>query len=232
MFPVLMIATALGGTPLDSAALTQYADLLEKHVKSGKVNYAGMREDVAQLDNFLAAVAKAKPGKGSNAIAFYIDAYNASVVRSVIAHRIPKSVRDVKDFFKEKKHTVAGKTISLDELEKSILLPLAKDPRLHMVLVCAARGCPPLEGKPYSGSKLERRLETATERYVRSSAGARPAKGTLGLSKIFEWYAKDFGGTDGVVAFVKKRLQDENRAKLGNSPKIFYFNYDWTLNRR
>ena len=139
-----MLTTALAlltvTAPLDAQAFDGYKALLKEHVKRGRVDYDGLEKNSKdKLDNFVAAVAKADwPKRKHHRIGFYIDAYNAIVLQSVLHHKKPRSVLDVKNFFKEKRHTVAGKKVSLDSLEKKVLNPYAKDPRTHFVLVCAA----------------------------------------------------------------------------------------------
>lgn len=217
-----------GNAPVD-----RYAAVLAKNVANGRVDYQGVAAMRADLDLFLEHIATTGvPKAKAKAMAFYIDAYNALVLRAVLDAGQPKSVLDVNDFFEAKTHRVAGRKVSLDQLEKEILNPLAQDPRTHMVLVCAARGCPVLDPRPYTGSDLERRLEEATTRYVRSNVGARVQGETLSLSKIFEWYAADFGGQDGAVAFVRRRLQRQKDAALGETPKVAFFDYDWRLNSK
>ncbi len=229
---VAMLAL-LSVTQIDPSATTTYAQILIKSVAKGRVDYqvvANMRED---LDRYLAAVAKAQAPKSKpKAVAFYIDAYNALVLAAVLDAGTPKSVLGVDKFFKKKSHRVSGKLVSLDQLEKEILNPLAADPRTHMVLVCAAKGCPVLEPRPYTGTKLERRLEAASVRYVRSRAGSRVKPNALSVSKIFEWYQDDFGGKEAAISFVTDRLTPQQRTTLGDSPQVSYHDYNWTLNRQ
>ena len=52
------------------------------------------------------------------------------------------------------------------------------------------------------------------------------------LSKIFDWYADDFGGTAGVRKFVLDYAPEDIKAKLGDDKfKPTYMRYDWSLNR-
>jgi hypothetical protein len=216
---------------LSCASPASYPELLKKHVKDGRVDYKGI--DEKQLDGIVAGIAKAKmPEDRTARIAFLIDAYNALVIRSVIANGRPRSVLDVKGFFNEQKHTVAGQQLTLDDLEKKVLNPFAKDPRTHFVLVCAAVGCPILEPVPFAGSDVDRRMDAATRRYLTSTAGAQVSDGAVKLSMIFKWYEADFGGKDGVVAFVKKHLPADQAKRMGDQPKVEYIDYNWTLNQQ
>jgi len=230
---MLSLALALATlTPPNPANL--YREVLATHVKEGRVDYKGLADkDLNKLDAYLAYVADAKvPADRSAAIGLYVDAYNALVLRAVIASGYPRSVLDVKDFFDAKKHKVAGKTLSLNELEKSVLNPFAKDPRTHFVLVCAAVGCPILEGTPYSGSDLDKRFDAATRRYLAGPTGAVASEGLIKLSKIFDWYIGDFGGPEARLAFVKKHLPADAAKRAGATPKVDFIEYDWTLNKK
>lgn len=240
----VLALTLLAPTPLGAAdAVAEespdqlYAELLREHVEDGLVDYRGLaKRDLGKLDRYLAHVAKARLPKAKAArVAALVDAYNALVLRAVIRHGRPRSVLDVKGFFDAEVHRVAGRELTLDQLEKTLIGPLADDPRTHFVLVCGAVGCPILEPSPYAGSDLDAldaRMEAATRRYLRSPRGARVEPGQLRLSKIFDWYAADFGGPEGARAFVRARLTEAQRARLGPSPTVGFIDYDWSLNQR
>ena len=231
---VVSHALALSAAQIPAEAAKGYAEVLSMHVANGRVDYKGLEnKSLAKLDAYVAAVAKAKlPAKRAARIAFWVDAYNGLVLRAVIGAGRPRSVLDVKGFFDAKKHVVAGKSVTLNDLEKKVLNPYAKDPRTHMVLVCAAVGCPILESKPYAGSDIDKRFAAATRRYLAGRTGAVPGTGSVQLSKIFDWYKADFGGPDGVVAFVKKHLPAKKAEALGKAPKVSFLEYNWTLNQQ
>jgi DNA-binding Lrp family transcriptional regulator len=231
-FANLLAAPSAAVVPSD--VLNGYAEILKTHVKDGLVDYKRIeKNEKAKLEKFITALAEAKLPEDRDArVAFYIDAYNALVIAAVIREGRPRSVLDVKGFFNEKKHTVAGRTVTLDELEKKILNPLAQDPRTHMVLVCAAVGCPVIENVPYQGSDLSARMDAAARRYLASRHGAVVKPEDLALSRIFDWYKADFGGDAGVLEFARRYLPADAKAKLGASPKVSYLEYNWTLNQQ
>ncbi|MBI2375236.1 MAG: DUF547 domain-containing protein, partial [Deltaproteobacteria bacterium] len=143
----------------------------------------------------------------------------------------PVQVLKVPGFFDKTTWKVAGKDVTLDALEKTVIKQVAKaDPRTHMVLVCGAKGCPVLENKAYLGTEIDKRLDAATKKYLKSPAGAVLSDGAVQLSQIFEWYSADFGGAKGVIDFVKKHLGDDAK-RLGDAPKVSYISYDWNLNK-
>lgn len=214
------------------SATQDYAALLKAHVRNGRVNYDGVEKDRARLDRYVDHVAKASLPKSRNArIGFYIDAYNALVLKAVLDNGKPRSVLDVKGFFNAQTHTVAGKSVTLDALEKKVLNPYAKDPRTHFVLVCGAVGCPILESTPFLGSNVDKRMDRATRRYLKSPHGAKISGGSVRLSKIFDWYKGDFGGPEGVKTFVAKHVPADKAAAV-TAGKVEFIDYNWTLNQQ
>ena len=231
---VLLSPSAPTAPAVPAEALAAYAEVLKTHVKDGLVNYKALeKQSRASLDRFLTAVAEAKlPESKDDRVAFYVDAYNALVLGAVLREGRPRSVLDVKGFFADKQHRVAGQSVTLDQLEKKILNPLAKDPRTHMVLVCGAVGCPILESKPYQGSELGSRMDAASKRYLASRHGAVAEDGKIALSRIFDWYKADFGGEAGALAFARRHLAESESKKIGAAPQVSYLEYNWTLNQQ
>ncbi|MCK7483684.1 MAG: DUF547 domain-containing protein, partial [Candidatus Moduliflexus flocculans] len=81
--------------------------------------------------------------------AFYINAYNAWTIKLILTgYPGVKSIKDLGSLlqspWKKEFVRIHGKTLSLDDIEHSILRPRFKDPRVHFAIVCASKGCPPL----------------------------------------------------------------------------------------
>jgi hypothetical protein len=225
--------TAALPPPVPAEALAAWTDVLKTHVSArGLVDYRAIAaRDLAKLDQFLSAVASAPvPGDKDVALALYADAYNARVIRQVIDAGYPRSVLDVKGFFDAKSFKVAGQEVTLDRLEKKLAAPLGS-PLHHFVFVCGAVGCPRIEPKPLLGTSVRARATAAAKAYLATPRGASVRDGELELSKIFEWYAADFGGPAGVLTFARAHLPPDAAAKLGATPKVKSLEYDWTLNQ-
>ncbi|MBI2376561.1 MAG: DUF547 domain-containing protein, partial [Deltaproteobacteria bacterium] len=114
-----------------------YATLLNDTVKDGKVDYATIEsKHKAALDAFLnAAAASTEPADANEALGMYIDTYNAIVIKAVLNAKLPVQVLKVPGFFDKTTWKVAGKDVTLDALEKTVIKQVAKaDPRTHMVL--------------------------------------------------------------------------------------------------
>jgi len=188
---------------------------------------------------------------------FWINVYNALVLHAVIARNVTDSVRSLGDFHTESQYEVGGYAFSLDDIEHGLLradappkrgarrpmregdpryalAPILFDERAHFALYSACRSSPALA--VYGRGSLESELEAAARRYL--SAHVRLANGgaTLYVPKIFDWYESDFGGTDGVRAFVIARLErDEDVDEVdrrGGRVALKYQEYDWALNSR
>jgi hypothetical protein len=55
------------------------------------------------------------------------------------------------------------------------------------------------------------------------------------ISSIFDWYRPDFGGTSGVIDFIKNYIVDDDKREFLDKTKgvdISYLYYDWNLNKR
>jgi len=224
-----MIILSLLLSAVPAPALEGWSQILATRVSDkGLVDYAKIAsDDRAKLDAFLAAVAAAPvPADKSEAIALYADAYNALVIKKVIENKRPRSVLDVKGFFDSGPEKIAGQMLTLDALEKKVVAPLAS-PGHHFILVCGAVGCPKLEKKSFSAdpSGVHKRMDAAAKAYLSTPRGAVVAKDSVQLSKIFEWYAADFGGAAGVLKFVKQHVQ------IADGSKVSSLEYDWTLNQ-
>ena len=207
-----------------------YDGLLKKYASGGGVRYAAWKanaEDMAALDKVVAAVGAENPTsyERNDKLAFYINAYNASILSEALQKYPTKSVKDTLfTFFTAKRITVAGEKMSFNHLEKDIIRPLG-EPRIHFALNCASRSCPPLRTEVYSGAKLDAQLDEQARGYVNGDHGVKVNGDTAQLSKIFDWYKEDFGGDAGVSAFLKKHRKEKSDFKT-----VSYQDYDWGLN--
>ncbi len=186
--------------------------------------------------------------------AWAINAYNFLVIDQVMQHLVGVAGDTLDSIsrigprplavFDEPLITVAGTTYSLNSFERHFLfrdvdrssgtVPPGLDPRLHFALVCAARGCPPLRPAPYPVGNLDEALDAAVRGALRNPDQLRRDGDTLHLSKIFDWYAVDFGGQPGIRAFLARYAPDPVREALAGG-KIAHItadiDWDWSLNR-
>jgi hypothetical protein len=115
--------------------------------------------------------------------------------------------------------------ISLDSLQR-LLRAEAHDPRVLVALWCGARSCPPLAPGAFRGDGLDAALAARMRAFLRDPAFNRVDRGgrTLRLSRLFDWYAADFGGPAGVLAAVGYATGEDVRGW-----KVTFQDYDWNL---
>ena len=227
------------------AQLTEVIDhasfdaLLKKHVDgAGQVAYGawhGSREDRAALKAYVEAIAQAKPSgfKRPAQLAFYINAYNALVIWSVLERHPVQSVMKIEGFFKAHTHRVAGEAMTLDALEHQIIRPRFKDARVHFVLVCAAKSCPRLRRDALTHANVYAIMERATREFVRQATTRRGD--VLETSQLFAWFKEDFVAHAGSVErFLIKYLKDKDliAALEAGQLKLQFTDYDWGINAR
>lgn len=202
------------------------------NVKNGKVDYDGIYENQSDLNRILTTAEKISVSKtdAKNYQAFWINAYNLSVIKGIIDNYPTNSPLDNAGFFDKTTYSLAGKNITLNDIEHKLLRPVFKDPRFHFVLVCGAVGCPPLISKAYLPSILDAQLEAQTKKAINGSfLKVNAKKKRVSASKIMEWYKEDFtmnGNTE--IDFINKYRTEKVPAKS----KLSYFEYNWNLNKQ
>lgn len=219
-------AVLTAGTTADFLADTDA--LLKTYVKNGRVNYVGLKAS-NDLTPLIGHINTTDPNSlsGNDRKAYLINAYNLLVINQTLENYPLKSVLDVAGFFDGKKQNVGGKKMTLNQLEKELLLKVYDDARLHFVLVCGALGCPPITNFAYQPAKLEAQLNKQTKLALNNPTFLRVNGNKAELSKIFEWYAGDFGGSKAnVISFINK-YRDQ---AVPSDAKVSYYEYDWTLN--
>lgn len=202
------------------------------NVTNGKVAYAKIHKDQSNLNDLLHMAEKIKVIKtdANNYQAFWINAYNLSVIKGIIDNYPIKSPLDKAGFFDKITYKLGGKIITLNDIEHKLLRAQFKDPRFHFVLVCGAVGCPPLINNVYLPSTLETQLETQTKIALNGSfLKVNTKKKRIQSSEIMKWYKEDFtmnGMTE--IDFINKYRTE----KIPANYKLGYFSYNWNLNKQ
>ncbi len=220
--------------------------VLRAHVDAGSVRYGALAADRGPLDAYLDSLAVVGSGdvagfSRAEAMAFWINAYNALTLKVILDHGPVASIRDIDGAWDGIRHDVAGRSLTLNEIEHQILRKHYPDARLHMVLVCAARSCPKLHAGAFTPANLEQRLDAASTGFVGDPERNRfdPGEGELAVSRIFEWYGADFigqyakaGNGDDAAAGIRgffATYLDEPAAGAA-TVSVGYLDYDWSLN--
>ena len=221
---------------------------------SSNVRYAGFKAQRAGLQAYLAALSAVTPQEYGlwtkpQQLAFLVNAYNAYTV-DLILTRYPdlKSIKDLGGVFespwKKKFFRLLGSERSLDDLEHGLIRApgVFDDPRIHVAVVCASIGCPMLRNEAFVADRLDTQFDDAMRRFLSDRQRNRfdPASGTLAVSKIFDWYQKDFEqghrGIDSLktlFARYAERLAETPAAQVdlrAGRYKLTHLDYDWALN--
>jgi hypothetical protein len=208
---------------------SNFTKLLSAYVSNdGIVDYAGIKSDIATLDAYIVELQQHAPSDDwsrDEALAYWINAYNAFTLKLITDNYPLKSITDLYGGkpWDHKWIPIGGQTLSLNQIENEIIRPTYNEPRIHFAVNCAAMSCPPLANKAFTADNLESLLEERTKGFINNSAYNQLAGSPAQLSKIFEWYGKDFGD---VTAFI-------NRYKKDSLPSITsheFTEYHWGLN--
>ena len=254
-----LLAAALPAAAIDHA-YKAWDDLLKKHVRyvqngnASRVDYSGFARERAQLKAVLddwQKVTRAefdawtKPQQQ----AFLINAYNALTIEKILK-RYPdiKSIRDYGTVFgnpwKDKFFTLFGQPAYLDFIEHETLRKegVYDDPRVHVSVVCASIGCPMLRNEAFVADRLDAQMEDGMKRFLSDRTRNRynPETKKLEVSKIFDWYGKDFEKGHKGYSSVKQALsryadqladKPEDRAIVRDQKaEVTFLDYDWALN--
>lgn len=238
-----------------------YDKLLDTYVRDGFVYYRALKTERGAIDRYIASldVPKARVDGWSRADqqAFWVNAYNAFVLRTVIdAYPIngrstqypAKSIRQIPGAFETMKHRVAGQSMTLDDMEKNVIAAFG-DARLLLALGRGALGSGRLRSEAYLGSALEAQLARVEQECAvkpRCSKLDRDAK-VLEVTPIVSWrepvFVSTFAGRGeamwanrtpierAAAAMIYPHLfSTEKEFLAANAFRMQYGTFDWRLN--
>jgi hypothetical protein len=235
--------------------------ILDVDVRDGLVYYRALRSDRGRLDRYLASLnvpaATYDGWSREHKMAFWVNAYNAIVLETVInhypihgtsSHYPANSIRQIPGAFDQAKYHLAGKNLTLDEIEKNVLPPF-KEPRLYLALGRGALGSGRLRSEAYAGDRIEKQLDDIQKEFVNEAAMIKidRAAGEVAVTSIVSWREADFvqaydNGSSGpyaarspieraVIAFVTPRLLPLEREFVQkNQFRMTFQPFDWRLN--
>lgn len=226
----------------------RWTDLLQQYVHNGRVSYsqwkAGGQDKLDAYLLSLEGVCQRDYQTWTNAdkIALWVNAYNAYTVRLILNHYPIKSIRDIgflpgaawREAFIPSPY-LEGHTLTLNAIEHDILRKRFDEPRIHFALVCASLACPALRSEAYQGTLLGSQLQDQGQLFLQDLRWNRFDRktGRLYLSKIFDWFRKDFERDGNTLSqFVAPFFERRVSAAVGASTSVEFLDYDWRLNDR
>jgi hypothetical protein len=238
-----------------------YDQLLDLNVRDGLVYYRALAGERGRLDRYVASLnvpaATYERWGRDQRLAFWINAYNALVLQTVVTHYPIRgraagypasSIRQIPGTFEQAKHRVAGRVLSLDDIEKTVL-PEFKEPRAYLALGRGAVGSGRLRSEAYTAAHLGAQLDAVQAEFVNERAMLRIDKlsDRITVTPIVSWRAAEFTarydpGPEGpfaarspieraVLAFVAPNLLRLEREFVEkNHFAVAFHDFDWRLN--
>ena len=237
----------------------QLDSILDLYVRDGYVYYRALKSDRAKLDGYVAALDRVRLDIASpqEQVAFWINGYNALVLQTVInQYPIPErtrdypagSIRQIPGAFERQPHRLAGRTLTLDQIEQTVL-PSFHDPRVFLALGRGAVASGRLRSETYDARRLDTQLaEAASECAARTQCvQVDGTQNVLRVNAIFSWRRNEFVDAyaeraanlfegrspveRAVLALISPKLLAAERDMLGkNNFRMEYQPFDWSLN--
>jgi hypothetical protein len=229
MLRILALALLVAAPTLADDLHAPFDELLRRYVdEQGRVAYRELAaNDRATLDAYLQSLATANPEAMSepDQIAFWLNAYNAHILRGVLDGYSAEGFIGRKRFFSFYDFPLAGKTRTLDDIENGVLRARFHEPRIHFALVCASTSCPKLRREAYRGERLDAQLNDQAHGFLTDPARNQFGPGeSARVSMIFKWFQGDFDAAAGSVpAFIGRWVAVQFKT-------LSYLEYDWTMN--
>jgi len=246
--PAQQFVPAPGADPLHRP----FDQILDSNVRDGMVYYRALAASRGALDRYIASLNV--PGATYDTLskpqqmAFWVNAYNAFVLQTVVSHYpLHGTIRSIPGAFDKTAWHAAGRSVTLDQIEKTIL-PAFKEPRLYLALGRGCIGGGRLRSEAYTAERLDKQLGDIQTEFVNNAHMYRLDRlsNTLSVTPIFSWREADFVAAydakdpvfaqrspieRAVVAFVTPHLlQSEKEFIQKNDWKMTFLEMDWKLN--
>jgi hypothetical protein len=252
------VARAQQFTPAPGAELLHRPldQILDTNVRDGLVYYRALKGTRGRLDRYVASLnvsdAVYKGWSKEQQMAFWVNAYNAFVLVTVINHYpLRGTIRQIPGAFDKVTWRAAGRAVTLDQIEKTIL-PEFKEPRLYLALGRGGVGSGRLRSEAYTAERLPKQLDDVRAGFVdnRHMYQLDRLTGTLSVTPIVSWREADFVAAydrpedpalknmqqrspveRAIVAFVWPHLLRSEREYIEkNEFKVAFLEMDWRLN--
>jgi hypothetical protein len=248
--------TPAPGTELLHRPLDQ---ILDVNVRDGLVYYRALKGERGRLDRYIGSLnvpaATYKGWPPAQQMAFWVNAYNAVILQTVINHYPIRarsasypanSIRQIPGY-EQAAFRAAGRGVTLEQIEKTIL-PDFKEPRLYLALGRGALGSGRLRSEAYTGDRLEKQLTELQQEFVSDRQMLRVDRltGQISVTPIISWREQEFIAAydhadpifaerspieRAILTFIKPGLLPlEKEFVQQNTFKITFHEFDWRLN--
>ncbi|MCE0722313.1 MULTISPECIES: DUF547 domain-containing protein [Legionella] len=235
--------------PLSTEAISHklWQDFLNRRIVTNEeninlVDYTHMTQtDLNLLKDYLKSMSEININNYNRdeQLAYWINVYNALTVQIIANYYPVTSVQEINispGLFSigpwgANLITIKNTTLTLDDINNRIIRAIWNDPRTHYAVNNGTIGAPNLSRKVYQGKLIEEQLNQAASAYVNSLRGVNVIEGKLIISKLYDWYEEDFGGTKQYVIFHLLQFAKEPLlSQLKHINSIDSYIYNWHIN--
>lgn len=210
----VIIATSLLLLSIPSSAVSQtrvnYAPLdtvLAKYVQGKLVDYIGLSEDQGALNRFVGYIQKIPRNQISvmsqdERLAFWINAYNALVLQSIMEAFPTVSIKKIEGFY-DRMWFVGGRPTTIDNIRMQFLGYEIGDPRAFLATCDGTMGAPPLQPYAFDPDSIQIQLNRVTKTAINDPTFVKmnAEKGEIEVNSYLFWFHE----------FLDKKYPDKGR---------------------
>jgi len=239
-----------------------FDEILDVYVRDGLVYYFALKQERGKFDRYVQSLSDVgaetlKSWPRERQMAYWINAYNAFVLRTVIdaypirgksAQYPANSIRQIPGAFERRQFRAGGRMLTLDAIEKDAIGEFG-DPRALLALSRGAMGGPRLKSEAFTADRLESQLAMMVTELVsnRDLVFVDIPNERLAVNPLFSWredvFAKSLGGRApaiyasrsplerAVLSLIDPQLVASETAFLRkNTFQMVFSTFDWKLN--
>ncbi len=232
-------------TPMDFSPWEQFlATYLEPGINGvNRIDYKRVtpedRETLIRFLDITMATIPVSRQRRQEQLAFWLNLYNALVVRVVLDHYPVASIRDInisglfsRGPFKRRLAKVENREISLSDIRDILLMPpIFNDSRIPYALCDGSMGGPQIWPEPYQPNNLDFQLNRAARNFINHPRAFGVEGPKLTASMLYKWQRAAFGRHDVDILLHAVRFADTNLVPIfSGRSRIDEYSYDWRLN--
>jgi len=258
VMPAAQEAPAVAVDPLHKP----FDEILDLYVRDGLVYYHALRVERPKFDRYVLALGEVSADTLAKwpqprQLAYWINAYNAFVLRTVIDHYPIRgkagdypanSIRQVPGAFERRTFRAGGRLLTLDAIERDVIGPF-DDPRALLALSRGAVGGSRLKSEAFTADRLDQQLQTMTSELVtrRVLVQVDAPNNRLSVNPMFSWrealftralasrapalYASRSPLERAVLALIEPLIvPNEQEFLRRNEFAMVFHQFDWRLN--
>jgi hypothetical protein len=239
-----------------------FDEILDLYVRDGLVYYQALKQERGRFDRYVASLGEIgadtlKAWPRERQLAYWINAYNAFVLRTVIdaypirgraADYPANSIRQIPGAFERRQFRAGGRMLTLDQIDRDVIGEFG-DARALLALGRGALGSPRLKSEAYTAEHLDSQLDTMVSELVsnRGLIYVDIPNERLAVNPLFSWregiFSKSLGDKAPAVFASRSPLEravlsliepglvpNEKEFLRKNTFRMTFSDFDWKLN--